>query len=58
MTSMQNTTKVMGSMNKSMNPQKMQETMRNFVMENERAGMTEEMMDDALGDAVSECNCG
>jgi len=51
MTGIQNTTKVTQAMNKAMDPQKMQETMRNFVMENEKAGMTEEMMDDALGDA-------
>jgi division protein CdvB (Snf7/Vps24/ESCRT-III family) len=45
-------TATMGAVNEAMNLPKLQETMRNFEMESEKMKMKEEMMDDALIDAV------
>jgi len=51
---MKSTTKTMTNMNKIMNPQKTAETMRDFERESAKMDMTEEMMNDALEDALGE----
>lgn len=51
---MKSTTKTMTNMNKIMNPQQTAQTMRNFERENAKMDMTEEMMNDALEDALGE----
>ena len=51
---MATTTKTMGNMNKMMNPQQVAKTMQEFDMANTKMGMTEEMMDDALDDILTE----
>ena len=51
---MSTTTKTMGNMNKMMNPQQVAKTMQEFDMANTKMGMTEEMMNDALDDIMTE----
>ena len=51
---MATTTKTMGNMNKMMNPQQVAKTMQEFDMANTKMGMTEEMMNDALDDIMTE----
>jgi len=48
------TTKVMGDMNKVMNPQAMAKTMQDFEVANTKMGMTEEIMNDTLDDIMNE----
>ena len=48
------TTKVMGNMNKVMNPAGVAKTMQDFEMANAKMGMTEEVMNDALDDILNE----
>merc|ERR1719412_2420543 len=48
------TTKVMGDMNKMMNPQAIAKTMQDFEVANTKMGMTEEIMNDALDDILTE----
>ena len=52
--SMGQTTKVMGQMNKMVDPQKMAKTMMEFERENAKMEMTEETMNDALDDILTE----
>merc|ERR1712034_143872 len=48
------TAKTMGAMNKMMNPAQISKTMQEFDMANTKMGMTEEMMNDALDDILTE----
>ena len=48
------TTKVMGQMNKIVDPQKVAKTMQEFEMANAKMEMTEETMNDALDDILTE----
>ena len=48
------TTKVMGQMNKMVDPQKVAKTMQEFEMANAKMEMTEETMNDALDDILTE----
>merc|ERR1712080_22515 len=48
------TAKVMGNMNKMMNPQQVAKNMRDFEIANTKMGMTEEMMNDTLDDMLTE----
>jgi len=48
------TAKTMGAMNKMMNPAQISKTMQEFDMANTKLGMTEEMMNDALDDILTE----
>jgi len=47
-TSMASSSKVMASMNKQMDPYKMQKNMQQYAMENEKMSISQEMMDDAM----------
>merc|ERR1711976_881055 len=51
---MAETSKTMTNMNKLMNPQQVAKTMQEFDMANTKMGMTEEMMNDALDDILTE----
>merc|ERR1719244_2189415 len=51
---MGSTAKTMGEMNKVMNPAQMTKTMQEFDVANTKLGMTEEMMNDALDDILTE----
>jgi len=46
--SLQNVNKVMSQVNSSMNPQQMNQIMRDFAKETEKMGMQQEMMGDAF----------
>merc|ERR1712007_11190 len=48
------TTKVMGQMNKLVDPQKVAKTMQEFEMANAKMEMTEETMNDALDDILAD----
>ena len=51
---MAETSKTMTNMNKLMNPAQVSKTMQEFDMANTKMGMTEEMMNDALDDILTE----
>ena len=51
---MAETSKTMTNMNKLMNPQQVAKTMQEFDVANTKMGMTEEMMNDALDDMLTE----
>merc|ERR1712198_133955 len=51
---MAETSKTMTNMNKLMNPQQVAKTMQDFDIANTKMGMTEEMMNDALDDILTE----
>ena len=51
---MATTTKTMTNMNKMMNPTQVARTMQEFDMANTKMGMTEEVMNDALDDILTE----
>ena len=51
---MATTTKTMTNMNKMMNPAQVAKTMQDFDMANTKMGMTEELMNDALDDIMTE----
>lgn len=51
---MAETSKTMTNMNKMMNPAQVSKTMQEFDMANTKMGMTEEMMNDALDDILTE----
>lgn len=50
---MGNAVKIMARMNKSLNLPAMQQVLMNFEMEHGKMEMTQEMMDDAMGDALA-----
>lgn len=52
---MGNVAGVMKKVNDNVSNEEMAKIMQQFAVENEKMGMTEEMMDDALIDAVSLC---
>merc|ERR1712098_297391 len=51
---MGSTAKVMGDMNKMMKPEQVAKNMRDFEIANTKMGMTEEIMNDALDDMLTE----
>jgi len=51
---MKNTTKVVGQMNKNMDPMKVAQTMQEFEKANAKIDMSEEMINDALDNILSE----
>ena len=51
---MAETSKTIGNMNKMMNPTAVAKTMKDFEMANTKMGMTEEMMNEALDDMLTE----
>merc|ERR1711936_1413760 len=51
---MKTTTQTMGNMNKLMNPEQVAKNMQEFDMANTKMGMTEELMNDALDDIMTE----
>ena len=54
---MKDTTKVMGNMNKMMKPQDVMKNMQAFERESAKLEMSEEMMNDTLGESWSYCVC-
>jgi charged multivesicular body protein 2B len=51
---MGSTAQTMGQMNRMMNPAQVARTMQEFDVANTKMGMTEEMMNDALDDILTE----